>query len=118
MFRTLRKLFHRPETASSDAESQLANVWPFDQPENCAVITTTHVLEDGEDITFVFHDLDDEGWQFHYAGDKTPSDIMIVSLKNIVDHDPSVLELADMLPGWVASRTHRGATWMRKKNED
>ena len=89
--------------------------WPFDQPKNCAVITTTHVLKEGRDITRVSHDLDDHGWQFHYSGEKKMSDALVVLLQNIVAHDPSVLEVADIPPGWVAVRSHRGAAWERKK---
>jgi len=45
------------------------------------------------------------------------SDAMVVLLKNIVAHDPTVLQVADMPPGWVAVRTHRGAPWQKHKNE-
>jgi hypothetical protein len=105
MLRVLKKLFGGAKDA-----------WPFDQPENCAVITTKHVLKEGADITRVSHDLDDHGWQFHYAGEKNTEDAMVVLLKTIVAHDPSVLEVADMPPGWTAVRSHRGAAWKRTKN--
>jgi hypothetical protein len=90
--------------------------WPFDQPPNCAVITTTHVMKDGADITQVSHDLDDHGWQFHYSGEKKDSDAMVVLLKTIVDHDPTLLEVADIPPGWVAVRSQRGAAWQKRRN--
>ena len=111
MLRVFKSLFGKSERARQGAQ------WPFDQPENCAVLTTTHVLKDGKDITRVSHDLDDHGWQFHYSGEKKNSDAMVVLLKNIVAHDPSVLEVADIPPGWIAVRPHRGAAWERKKNE-
>ena len=55
------------------------SAWPFDQPKDCAVFTTTHVMKDGQDIIYVFHDEDDHGWQFHYAGEKNAADAMIVA---------------------------------------
>ncbi len=93
------------------------NSWPFDQPKNCAVFTTTHVMKDGRDIIYVFHDEDDHGWQFHYAGGKKISEHMVVALSEIVAHDPSVLEVASLPPGWKAWREKRGATWQRARNE-
>ena len=37
---------------------------------NCAAFTTTHVMKDGRDLVYVFHDGDDRGWPFHSAGEK------------------------------------------------
>jgi hypothetical protein len=73
-------------------------------------------MKEGADIMRVSHDLDDHGWQFHYAGEKKESDAMVVLLKNVVERDPTVLEVADMPPGWIAVRSHRGATWQRRIN--
>jgi hypothetical protein len=111
MIRTLKSLFGKSERTPKPT-----GAWPFDQPENCAVITTTHVLKEGKDITRVSHDLDDHGWQFHHGGEVKTSDAMVVLLKNIVAHDPSILEVADIPPGWSATRTHRGAPWQKAKN--
>jgi hypothetical protein len=94
------------------------SAWPFDQPKDCAVFTTTHVMKDGQDIIYVFHDEDDHGWQFHYAGEKDVADTMIVALEEIVAQDSSVLEVADLPPGWKAWRKKRGAPWQRAKNEN
>lgn len=80
-------------------------------------MTTTHVLKEGRDITHVFHDADNHGWQFHYPGEKKPLDAMIVAIKTIVRFDPSVQEVADLPPGWVATRTSRGAARIRKENK-
>jgi hypothetical protein len=106
------RLFKKPTIAE-----KTGSAWPFDQPENCAAITSTHVLQEGQDITRVSHDLDDHGWQFLHGGEMQTSDAMVVLLKNIVAHDPTVLQVADMPPGWVAVRTHRGAPWQKHKNE-
>ena len=96
--------------------NDLPEPWPFDQPPDCAVLTTTHVMRDGEPITHVFHDADDHGWQFHYPGPKTESDAMVVALAEICRHDPTVLEVADLPPGWKAVRGGVGVPWMRTVN--
>ncbi|PAW77862.1 MAG: hypothetical protein B9S32_09690 [Verrucomicrobia bacterium Tous-C9LFEB] len=103
--------------AIAPLKPDLPNPWPFDQPPNCAVFTTVHVMRQGKAITHIFHDEDDHGWQFHYPGAKTTSDLMIVALKEIYFHDPTVIEVADLLPGWKAVRSNVGAPWKREKNE-
>lgn len=95
-----------------------ATGWPFDQPENCEVITTKGVLKDHIDIVYVSHDSDDDGWQFHCAGDVRIEDAMLVALKNIVSHDPTVLQIADIPPGWIAVRKNKHSEWERRKNEN
>jgi|SRR5215218_7411547 len=85
--------------------------WPFDQVPNCAVATTTHVLRAGQPITHVFHDEDDHGWQFHYPGEKSIKDLMLVALQEIVRHDPTIVEVADLPPGYVAIREGPGLPW-------
>jgi len=39
---------------------------------------------------------------------------MLVSLKTIVAHDPTLMDLADLPVGWEASRTARGKLWVRE----
>jgi hypothetical protein len=95
---------------------ELPKPWPFDQAPNCAVFTTTHVMREGHPITHVYHDLDDHGWQFHYPGVKQTSDAMIVALQEIYFHDPSVIEVSDLRPGWRAIRDGAGKPWKREKN--
>lgn len=88
--------------------------WPFSDPKNVAVFTTTHVVKDKQPILYVFHDSDDGSWQFHYAGNKTAKDSMIVSLEEVFELDPSISELADMPSGQMAYREKKGSPWIRK----
>jgi hypothetical protein len=97
-------------------ESPLPDPWPFDQPPNCAVFTTTHVMRAGQPITHVYHDEEDHGWQFHYPGEKSVGDCMIVALRTIVRHDPTVVEVADLPPGYVAIRHGVGDPWRIEKS--
>src|SRR5689334_22001589 len=92
--------------------------WPFDQPPNCAVFTTTHVMRALHQITHVYHDESDHGWQLHYPGAKSVSDCMIVALKEIVQFDPTVLEVANMAPGHVAIREKVGAPWRIEPHQE
>lgn len=90
--------------------------WPFDQPRNAATITVWPILRRIEPITFVSHDASDHGWQFLNIGnDKAVNmaDASVVGLEEIVDLDPSVLELADLPPGWCAWRSDAASPWNR-----
>lgn len=97
-------------------DSRLPDPWPFDQPPRCAVFTTTHIMRGGEPIAHIFHDEDDHGWQFHWAGEKDVSDAMVVALEEIYFKDPTIVEVADLPPGWKASRSGVGQPWVREKN--
>lgn len=99
------------------SKSELPDPWPFDQPPNCATFTTTHVMKDNQPIIRVCHDEDDHGWQFHSDHPAEMKYAMLVCLKEVYFHDPTVLEVANLPPGWVATRNYVGDIWIRKKNE-
>jgi len=87
--------------------------WPFDQPPNCAVITVRPILFDDAAILHVTHDADDHGWQFLGLEDAEMEQATVCSLANIVRLDPSVLEIADLPPGWHAWRPSKSGVWQR-----
>jgi hypothetical protein len=72
------------------------------------------ILEGSEPILFVSHDADDHGWQFIGSSDASDADSRVVSLETIVKHDPTVLEVADLPPGWRAIRAKIGDSWRRE----
>lgn len=90
--------------------------WTFDQPRNCAVMTTRQVMNQIEPILAVYHDEDDDGWQFIGASDASESNGCVISLQEAVDLDPTVTEVADILPGWFASRPDAKSPWQRHRN--
>lgn len=89
--------------------------WPFDQPRNCAVVTLRSIMFDDAPILYVCHDLDDHGWQFLDGRPIDMANAALVTLEEIVRHDTSVLDLADMPPGWCAKRITKSAPWRRTK---
>lgn len=89
--------------------------WPFDQPRNCATLTMRQVLDRSEPILLVSHDADDHGWQFIGASDASVADGKLVCLEHIVYLDPTVLEVADLPPGWQAVRECVGGPWTRRE---
>jgi hypothetical protein len=87
--------------------------WPFDQPRDCAVITLRPIEFEGAPILHVTHDADDHGWQFLGPEDADEAQAAIVGLSRIVELDPSVLDVADLPPGWHAWRQSKGSPWQR-----
>jgi hypothetical protein len=53
--------------------------WPFDEPQNLAVISTRQVMEGEAPILFVSHDEEDEGWQFLTGGLLIEADARVVA---------------------------------------
>ena len=79
----------------------------FNEPPNVAVLTTKNILNKKADMLLVFHDEDDGMWQFLEDGDIDESDALIVGLNEMIENDPSILEIADLPIGWVAWRKNK-----------
>jgi hypothetical protein len=86
--------------------------WPFKDPKNTAVFTTLGVMKRGEPVCRICHD-DDGAWQFLTGGQVTIADAMIVALSEVVGTDESLLQLADLPLGWVATRENAQSPWRR-----
>jgi hypothetical protein len=92
--------------------------WPFDDPPNVATITVRQVIEDGEPILLVARDAEDGGWQFLTGGALDIADGKVVSLQSIFERDPTIGDLADLEPGWQATRKSVGAPWKRYEQSE
>jgi len=89
--------------------------WPFDQSPDTAAITMRQILDGSEPILLVTHDADDHGWQFIGSSDANTEDGRVVALEEIAAMDPTVLEVADIPPGWWAWRDDKGLPWTREE---
>ena len=85
--------------------------WPFADPKNVAVFTTEQIISRSRPILRVSHDEEDGAWQFHDGDDVRESDARIVSLECITQLDDSVMELADLPLGWIATRSEPKTPW-------
>ena len=90
--------------------------WPFEDPKNVSVFTTAQVLRFRQPILHVSHDDGDGAWQFHTGAEQVSTgEAMIVALEEMVEHDPTICELADLPCGWFAERDSVGSPWRRVK---
>lgn len=85
----------------------------FNEDLNVAVFTTRYVLREGESILNVFHH-EDGAWEFTCGTEcEDDKDYLIVSLEEIINIDPSVLQVADLPLGESAYRSSREMPWQR-----
>jgi hypothetical protein len=91
------------------------STWQFADPPNVATFTLRSVMERRHPILLVVHDRDDGGWQFLDGRNVQMSEAMLVGLEEIVNLDPSVLELADLPLGWYARRESARDAWIRSE---
>jgi hypothetical protein len=87
--------------------------WPFDQAPNVAAITVRAVLE-GAPILHVSHDKDDHGWQFLDGREVDVEEARVVGMGEVLKLDPSLIEIADLPPGWIAWRESPSGPWNRQ----
>jgi len=76
------------------------------------------ILDGSEPILLVVHDEDDNCWQFIGTTDASVADAKVVCLEEIARLDPTVLEVADLEPGWQAVRDKVGGEWTRSQHPE
>ena len=89
--------------------------WPFDDPQNLAVLTTVPVLE-GAPVLLVTHDHDGD-WQVLCGTTNEPEDGRIVCFGCAYQRNRSIAELADLPRGWRAWREDANAPWTREQKK-
>ena len=87
------------------------DMWPFADPKNVAVFTTTRITKQNAPILLVTHDDDDGAWQFLDGGEPSDEVASIVSLFFIFRKDPTIGQLADLPYGWKAWRETKESPW-------
>ncbi len=92
--------------------------WPFDQAANVAAVSDEAVVVKGAPILLVVHYSDDHSWGFLWGGTVTIEQGKVIGMGEALKLDPSLRSIADLQPGWTATRTHVGAPWIRRADPD
>ncbi|WP_336775923.1 hypothetical protein [Paenibacillus sp. MMO-58] len=87
--------------------------WAFEDPKNVAVITLDKIMKLESPVLYVTHDEEDGMWQFLDGDDVIEEEARLISLKQMVDIDPSLTSLANLPLGWVAWRETKDSEWIR-----
>jgi len=91
--------------------------WKFDQARNVATVTTKKVMLEKFPILMVVHYADDDSWAFTCGTTNKSTDLMLVTMGQVVDLDPTLDSIADLPPGWSAQRKSVNSSWVRTKDE-
>ncbi len=84
----------------------------FDEDLNVAVFTTKHVIDGKDSILFVFHHEEDGFWEFIGKQSVNEEDARIISLEEMIELDPTILDIADLPLGWKAERKNSNSKWI------
>ena len=95
----------------------LEPTWPFDDPPNVATLTLRRIMQGHAPIRVVIHDADDGMWQFLDGESATEHEAILVSLAEMLTHDPSIATLADLPLGWWARRASTQDPWQRSPHD-
>ncbi len=77
-----------------------------------AAISLKRIMDGSHSILYVVHDENGD-WQFLDGDEVFEEDAATVSLKNVVELDPSITSLADLPRDWAAERSAVGQDWKR-----
>lgn len=89
--------------------------WPFEESAEDEVITLDRIVSGESPILLAARD--DDGWQFLDGEHIFEEDARIVLLGEIVQYDPTLIDLADLPIGWHAHRASPGEPWTRAEGE-
>lgn len=87
--------------------------WPFPDPPDSETRVDCYLLLGGAWVQQAVHSPEDNGWQF-WTCPVEPEEVCIISLYRALELDPSLQQIADLPPGWVAWRTAPDRPWQRQ----
>jgi predicted adenylyl cyclase CyaB len=91
--------------------------WRFADPQDTVVVTLERILRGDSSLVLVTHDAEDGGWQFLDGEHVFEEDGVTVLLGEMVQFDPTLIELADLPAGWCAWRAAPDQPWQRALGE-
>lgn len=87
-------------------------VWPFEEPQNAAVLCLRRILQGTAPILLAVYD-NERQWQFLDGDDVTEAEAVVVGLGAVFAKDASIGVLADLPAGWFAWRKSVHHPWQR-----
>lgn len=72
---------------------------------------------DGGPVLLVTHYGDDHSWSFFDGKAYDESAALIVAMQTVLDLHPTLTEIADLPPGWTATRAADDKPWTRQVDE-
>lgn len=85
---------------------------------NKAVLTTSFVFDKEDQITRVYHHIEDGMWEFISERVVKESDYKVISMEEMLNIDESIVYLSAMKPGFYACRKDQNDTFEIKIIEE
>lgn len=79
--------------------------------------TVRSVVDGSKPLLMVARDAEDGGWSFLTGEALDMSEALLVTLRSRVERDVTLLGLADLSPGWMATRSAVRDAWVRSPDE-
>jgi hypothetical protein len=95
-----------------------ADQWPFDQAENVMAVSDAAVFGEGAPVLLVIHYSEDHSWAFLSGRPFAVESGKLVLMRNVLRHDPSLRSVADLKPGWTATRAQVGEPWVYRADPE
>lgn len=86
--------------------------WPISAQADEDCSTVKDIVDGVMPILSALYDLDACRWCFMTNEEILPMECVEAPLKDIVERDPSLLHLADLPPGWIATRESLRSPWI------
>ncbi len=102
--------------ASSGKKSEES--WVFADEPSLGVLSLRRIVIDKSSSVLAVFRGPDGSWQFLDGGELSEDDAAVVGLKEMVDFDPTLVQLAALPPGWSAFREEVGGAWYVEPCED
>ncbi|CAN7438538.1 hypothetical protein IB277_07755 [Ensifer sp. ENS07] len=90
--------------------------WKFDQAPDVACVTCRSVLA-GHPVLVATHHEDDHSWAFTDGAPIDMPKVLVVAMAEVVERHTDLDEIADLPPGWSATRGSANGPWSRQQND-
>lgn len=88
----------------------------FDQAPNVACIASASIMADAP-VLIVTHYEDDHSWAFLDGKTFDPATALLVAMSEVLDIHPELSEVADLSPGWTATRGAVDERWVKRQDD-
>jgi hypothetical protein len=92
--------------------------WPFDQAKNVAAVSDASVVTRTAPILLVVHYSEDDSWAFLSGAPFKAEHAKLIGMGTAFGLDPTLRSIADLPPGWTATRKRVGDDWVRQPDPD
>jgi len=72
----------------------------------------------GQPVLVATHYEHDDSWGFLDGEPVEMAEAMVVAMSEVIDRHPELDEVADLPPGWTATRDAVGERWLRQPTDE